>query len=572
MTTTHDEAAQYLAATDQRYDPQARLIRVMTGNIGYHTQLPPGIEVHPIRESLAYAVRLLATGDPQRRGRACDILDRVLTLQVTDPAEATFGIWSWYLEEPLDQMHPPDWNWADFCGLSLAEVLAYHRDAIDDQLRARVATALGNAAWAIFRRNVGPGYTNIAIMGGGVCVAAGELLDDPRLLDYGRRRLQRCVDHFQWTGGFNEYNSPAYGMVVLHDTERLLALLRDEPGRQAVAALLEAVWETAAMSYHVTTGQWAGPHSRAYDDVLKPQVRNELLDRVAAATSTDAAAATSLRPPALPSPAHLVARMTHPPDAPREIRRRFIRTPDDARSTLGVTWMSRDACLGSVNFDNLWVQRRPVLGYFRTSVDQSPAILRLRILRDNKDFASGGIRSQQVGPRVLSGITLLTDRGDYHHHLDTPADGVFHIRDLRVRYELRGPEVRLISRDDKHLRLTAGGQQITLILGPAMFDGTPVQWEIAQDDQGVHADAVFHHNQLLPLDFRKLGPTYALAAAAITDTAEPTQSDPQPIAVVTPDEDSPSTATWAGLTIQIPTRPHRYQAWCPDIAAPSPAR
>lgn len=43
-------------------------------------------------------------------------------------APATIGIWAWTYEEPLSQMCPPDWNWADFIGVSL-ELVRHPSDA-----------------------------------------------------------------------------------------------------------------------------------------------------------------------------------------------------------------------------------------------------------------------------------------------------------------------------------------------------------------------------------------------------------------------------------------------------------
>ncbi len=553
MKTNQEHLAAQLAAMDARYDSEQRLLWSRTYGIGYHTRLPADTDVHPIRESLAYAVTLLGHNDPAGQQRGRDILDRVLTLQVTDPTEATFGIWSWFMEEPVEKMGPPDWNWADFCGLSLAEILAFHASTLDDELAGRVRVALGNAGWAIFRRNVQPGYTNIAVMGGGVCVAAGQLLNEPRLLAYGQQRLQRCVEHLRWTGGFNEYNSPTYAMVVLHDVERLLVFLRDEAARQSLTALLQGVWEMIAQSYHAPTGQWAGPHSRTYHDFLNPGTRADLLARVAAGISSDAGA--QLASPALPCPAHLAAGITAPLPEPREIRRRFIRQADDTRSTTGVTWQSTHASLGSVNFDNLWVQRRPVLGYLRTARENEPALLRLRFLRDGKDFASAGVRNEQRGPRVLSGITLLTDKGDYHTHLDAPADGIFRTADLRVSYQLHGPEVRLVEHDATRLRASVGDAVVTLALGPAMFDGQPVTWAVRQDEDGVKAEAVFYQGDVRALDFRLLGPCYAVAGAVIGEAAV------KPIGIITSGDGGEIAATWEGLAIKFPARPHRYDGW-----------
>ena len=113
----------------------------------------------------------------------------VVELQDADSASETFGVWPWLLEEPIAEMTPPDLNWADFCGASLAHILIQHADMLSPETRQHTEDALRSAAAAIRKRDVGPGYTNIAVLGGGVCAAAGELFSDDEMLQYGRERL-----------------------------------------------------------------------------------------------------------------------------------------------------------------------------------------------------------------------------------------------------------------------------------------------------------------------------------------------------------------------------------------------
>jgi len=170
LTAAADAA---LAEMHTRFDEEAGLLRDTAGTIGYHTRIQPGTTVHPTSNSLDYAVRLARTGDPRWHPRIVRIVRTLLPWQETNPVAATYGIWPWYVEEPLDKMSPPDWNWADFCGGNLLELLNVAPDCLPADLVASVEAAVGHAAWSIFRRNVGPEYTNIAISGAAVTLGAG---------------------------------------------------------------------------------------------------------------------------------------------------------------------------------------------------------------------------------------------------------------------------------------------------------------------------------------------------------------------------------------------------------------
>ena len=78
-------------------------------------------------------------------------------------------------------MSPPDWNWADFLGANLLQISRDHRDILDPDLLQQVDHAIVHACHAIIKRNVGPGYTNIAIMGAYVTLVAGELFQLPEI-------------------------------------------------------------------------------------------------------------------------------------------------------------------------------------------------------------------------------------------------------------------------------------------------------------------------------------------------------------------------------------------------------
>lgn len=496
------DVATYLADCDQRYSHDLQMVGVEWQGPGYHTRVPNGSWVHPTRESLDYALALLIDGAPAGAERAAAIIGRVLSLQDTDPTSRAYGIWPWLLEEPLDQMAPPDWNWADFCGARLAQMLRGSAALLPSDLQRAMRASLGHAAWSIFRRNVQPGYTNIAIMGAGVAAAAGELLDEPRLVDYGRQRLQKIVDHTAYHGGFNEYNSPTYTLVALHECERTLYLVRDQAARAAAEALRQTAWRTLAEHFHPATGQLAGPHSRAYGDRLNPEAVAYLSAQTGVSLHAHPAPWPRGKPapvlvPPLPCPPALVERFRALPQPEVELRQRFVRHADEARSVWGVTWLSEAACLGSINHDSLWAQRRVLLGYWRTA-DDPAVVLRMRFLRDQQDFASAYVRNDQRGPRVLSAISLLTDRGDFHPTLDRPADGVFFATDMRLRYELTGAGALVRALDANRFELAAGDYRAVIVGLPGRFGPYTVRWEAGSAPGRAWVDGVCYQGERRP--------------------------------------------------------------------------
>jgi hypothetical protein len=260
----------YLNTMEAFFDADAGLPVSTWKGPGYHTRVPAGTKVHEVVVGFTYTLGLLEEGSPGSLTRALGILDRLLPLQDLDPTRATYGIWPWLLEEPLDQMSPPDWNWADFPGVRLAHMLGVFGDRLPPAHREAVQRALHAAARSIFRRNVGPGYTNICFKGAAVCGAAGELLDDPFLRDYALARLENFIAYVRANGGFTEYSSPTYTMVVLHEAERSLLVLRSPALRDAVAAVHRLCWDDIIAALHPPTGQFCGPISRTYSDRLEP--------------------------------------------------------------------------------------------------------------------------------------------------------------------------------------------------------------------------------------------------------------------------------------------------------------
>jgi hypothetical protein len=493
-----------LDENDQRYDADEQMLEIVYRSPGYHTHIASGTPVHRTRASLIYSLALLQRNEARDADRAADVIRKVISLQDTNPSSKTYGVWPWQLEEPLAEMESPDLNWADFCGSQIAHMLVEQSDKLPADLQDSMRQSLRHAVRAIRRRNVGPSYTNIAVLGGGVCVVSGELLDDADLLEYGRQRLQGVVQHVEQHGGFSEYNSPPYSKVVIGECERLLHLARDPASREAAESLRRTCWEDIAASFHPATQQWAGPHSRTSRVYLEASTVEFLSLRTGVEIEMHPTIADRLRPgryatvPPLPCPANLASRFQESVEQPEEIRRIFARDDSGVATIIGTTWLTEGACLGSVNRSSFWTQRKPLIGYWNTA-DDPAVVFSARFLHEGKDFASMGIRTAQKGPRALCLFESLTNRGDWHRSLDRPADGIFQATDFRVRFELRGVGATAESLGDGRYELAADGYRIVIHTLPGHFAGNEIVWELGEDGQSL--EGICYSGELRSFDF-----------------------------------------------------------------------
>jgi len=464
-----DRLDRALASWNAQYDPAARMIRRPFSSPGYHTTLRGGF-VHPTRESLAYAVGLLDTGRPADLARATDLLRRVIGLQDSNPASRTYGIWSWFLEEPLDRMSPPDFNWADFNGVSLLQVARDHRERLPAELGRIVDESILHACRAIKKRNVGPGYTNIAIMGAYVTLVAGELLGQPEFHTYGLERLRRFHDHTIANGTFEEYNSPTYTLVALQELSRLQAHVRDPAARQLLAPLVRHAWELLATHFHAPTRQWAGPHSRAYRSLLPDSVLAliQLGTQRRVDFGVDEPGREELRLP-LACPPDLEGHF-RALDGPRTVTQTFVQRS----GIVGTTYLDPRYALGTVNRGDFWNQRRALLLHFGTAA--SPGYLHLRFLKNHYDLASALFTSAQRGGRVLGAVNFITNGGDTHPSLDRVKNATLRARDLRLRFELGGPAAKAAG-------LTVASPTAATIT----LAGLPIAVELLRARLGAHA-------------------------------------------------------------------------------------
>ncbi|MBN1479670.1 hypothetical protein JXA70_05320 [candidate division KSB1 bacterium] len=481
-----------LADMEEQYDPAEKMLKSAFSSPGYHTSLTEGM-VHRTRQSLTYAASCLDSNDPQLKQRGLDIIERVIRLQDQDSSSATYGIWPWFLEEPLDRMSPPDWNWADFCGVQLLQAIFYHQDRFSNDLLARVNSAIYHAARSIQRRNVGPGYTNIAIMGTYVTMMTAELQNVPDLKQYALNRLQRFYDYTKNNGAFNEYNSPTYTIVALKELARMQQHFQDAHARSLVAELYALAWEEIAIHFHPPTQQWAGPHSRSYSTFL-PKKQLAFIQtftsnavqfkNVGAYEDLEAHRLECACPQELE---HYFIQL----QTPRQLERIFAK---DNTPLIGKTYLCPSFCLGTINRGDLWNQRRPLIAYWGEATH--PSYLRLRFLHDDYDFAAAQFFSAQEKGNALYGLAFATDGGDTHINLDMLKDATFTAHDLRLRFECGGRAADLPLQNFTSIRdtllLEFPDVTIKILLPFAEFDGQNISCQSSKVGDTVCYDVIFY--------------------------------------------------------------------------------
>lgn len=488
------ELLEHLQRHEADFDPARQLVQIpLTAT--YHTALKP--DRHPVvyglLGSVDYAFHLLKLGNGPSDERAAAILRRVAARQDCDPASATYGIWPYYDEEPLDEMDRPDWNMADFHGKLLCLILKRHAGRLPADLTTLLRETLGHACRAILRRDVGPGYTNIAIMGAFVTLAGGELLADEGLRDYGLARLKRLYEYTMEIGAFTEYNSPCYTPIAIRELHAVLTDSDSAEAHRYAEALTDLAWRATGLHYHAPTAAWGGPHSRSYSTLLLPGERSFLADAL------------------LDTPSEY-GETIH---CPQQYRPLFVETDElcFAQRTLmasetgyqvyATMYRNEIVSLGSFSQGVMWNQRRNLLAYAR--VPEGTVYVQLQFLMNGRDFCSAMYTGVQDRAHALFGFNWLLDNGAWHSDLDK-VDGRFRAHDLRIRLALGGDTQALpVPQADESLVWRVPlGEAATLTVGTVWesYDEGPLRTESGRDAEGrICLDYVVYAGEERDFDF-----------------------------------------------------------------------
>lgn len=571
--------AKKMEADDGLYDENQQMMTEWRGENGYHSRME-NCTVHGVVISLEYAYDLMCRGRQEDFERAERIVTKVLSLQDTDSEHDTYGIWPYYLEESLEEMHTPDWNMADFNGKKLYQMLADYGSRISKDLRVKMETALEHACNSIMRRDMGPHYTNISIMGSYLTMAAGEYLQKEYLMQYALKRFRKAHDFMTETGAFQEYNSPSYFLIILADLAAILHYVKSGEFRSLAEDLNDMAWDCLAKHYHYRTKQWAGPHSRFYgmlqDNYLQIQIQRALDYRI------------TLVPPIVePGLEHAIARgfFSLRSRCPEKYIRyfvgeteehfeytRYVHSEKKGESRIAASYVTPKYTLGTFDREMFWNQRRGHISYFGTA--EAPIYCDLKCLHDFYDFSSALSVTAQKMNLSLTAFGFCTDGGDAHPDLDPVKNGGIEAEDLRLRFEIGGgvEKVCMVQESARSFRADMEDCSIRITIPYAILGDRPAVCRITEEaahvnETGGHKDCgavkcvdiILYEGEKTRISFQELEACCGVIGFEILEKGRTAQEMPTVLC-----GEERLTAEMAGLRVSARMKACRMQQYFAD--------
>lgn len=514
---------------EKSFDPEICMLKLPFHSPGYHTTLTVEEHplVHPTYPSLLYALALLDSDVPEYSRRAFDVIRKLISLQDQNPESDTYGIWSWFYEEPLEKMSPPDWNWADFCGKQLVQAEVRHGSRFPVELREMIRQAVFCACDAIIKRDVGPHYTHIALMGSFVTLIAGEAYGKLKYANYGLRRLEKLNQYTKKLGTFHEFNSPTYSVIAITELSKIHTLTVSPRAKKIDSGLLDGAWRMAAAHFHPATNQWSGPHSRSYSTLLTEMAKSFLqiatVNKVVFSFEKAQPYDTEWYGSGIRCPQQYLPFFTQPEE--RVLHQLYSRNISTGQEKWATTYITPALALGVSSEEMMWNQTRPLLIYFDNG--GQAAYLKLRVLHDGYDYCSAVLNSKAERNRLLFGIRFLTDGGDTHPSLDRIC-GSIEASDFRIRVELGGFLDQVYAEaDGARAYTTIGGNTIVLRSLFAAFEYASVsddernrdwEWEVTKENETISFDLILYSGERSRLDFNSMNKAAFLFSLVIDET------------------------------------------------------
>jgi hypothetical protein len=530
-----------------------------------------------VRWSVEYATVLMDAQEPDKLGRALQILDVTLPTQYRNPGDIYHGNFPKFLEEPIVPGKRFDGNQADFIAMALLEILDRHEDRLPQPMQDRMREALLLAAEYIQSRTIPVTYTNAYFMGILNLLAIGERYDRPDFQEAGLEHLRKIYELTMDQGSYTEYQSPNYTTLVLDILYRLLAWVENLEARQLALDLYRETWRQMAGQYHPPSGQWAGPNlrNRGGEEILSDgkawMIRQAVENGNGVPPDTVKPSRKTVGLVRLRHrvPADLRPSFQNLPDAREVVQSYFTATPvsrkylpddfenrhDFVTDTIGTTWLHPRFAFGTANRGHFAPDRRGIMAHWGTP--QRAGAMILQFYKDGIPFCAPQHFGVQKEGRALYAVNIATNGGDTHWFFDR-INGTFRARDLRLSFEFMGlgkeAAIRILDKEARIAEVVSGDITFRIQLPVALFDGNEVELRTGrpQSDRKT-LDLVLHTGGEKNFDLRGFTDTAVGIALAVDAGDEATSFDTLEASL----REHRLTLDWDGLRLSIPTLPDK---------------
>jgi len=199
-------------------------------------------------------------------------LHLVATRVITDSTAKTFGnmYWGW-LEKNNDT---GDGNNVEFCVQYGILIKILFNDRLSAEAKRSLDKIFDYALNGVRDLPVRVSYTNIYLMRIWNLVALGQVYDQPKVIEEGRKHLDIWLQHVSHYGN-REYDSPTYSGVALESLILLHQFAKDPDIQKKVSDALNFLLNDLCSHYHSEAGFLGGAHSRDYNRVYSPELLEE---------------------------------------------------------------------------------------------------------------------------------------------------------------------------------------------------------------------------------------------------------------------------------------------------------
>lgn len=514
---------------ERQYDPKKSMIyenrpewQPEQGG-GYHSR-HSGI-VHLTRETADFISLVYFLEDHRRMPLAEKSILALLKIQDMGESSETYGLWPYLLEEDLQQMRAPDFNWANFISNQLAYVLKKRAHYLSEEVKQALIISLLAAAECTKRRNVAADYTNISFMSIVTLACAGEIGHMPQFLNAAKMRLEKAYEYNKFSGNFSEYNSPVYTLVAIEELTRLTFLVDDADCRRWAGELLFLAWQTILKHYDRMRYQLCPPHSRAYSDFI---ANRDLEVMIYAATEGKYGDPGDGMSTFFKLPLRLPAELDHYLSQPqkicfiqdtfyrqntiRDISEEMVIIPDaDCPDLKAYSYISERYAMGAFEKTDLWAQRRTDMIYWGTA-DALKAI-RLRCLATDSDYCSGMTYSAMYRNGILSTAGFAVDHGAFHYLLDKDKSGILKTQKLFFCFDMVGKEVEI---RQSHNTFIVCDSETTIFIHivKAVFDGCAMNCVINHPHNRIE---MICYDDGREVDFNHIGQCYIIFTMSVDE-------------------------------------------------------